>query len=78
MKKMILRKSWLKYFNFDWKLGLFLIIVFAVLRFFIALNNAEYGGNSAIFILFLSMWFVPVILLTSEGRYVIGIRKPDK
>jgi membrane protease YdiL (CAAX protease family) len=78
MQKSVLRKIWSKYFSFDWKLGLFLIVVFAVLRFVIALNNAKYGGNSAIFMLFLSMWFVPVILLTSEGRKTIGIRKPDK
>ncbi len=78
MRKSVLRKVWSKYFSFDWKLGLFLIVVFAVLRFIIALNNAKYGGSSGIFLLFLSMWFVPVILLTSEGRKTIGIRRPDK
>ncbi|MCD7974132.1 MAG: CPBP family intramembrane metalloprotease [Candidatus Azobacteroides sp.] len=78
MKKLILRRFWARYFNFDWKLGLLLICIFVVLRFIIALNNARYGGSSAIFLLFLSMWFVPIIFLTSEGRKAIGIRKPDK
>ncbi len=78
MQKTILRKTWSRYFSFDWKLGLFLITVFAVLRFFIALNNAQYGGSSAIFMLFLSMWFIPIILFTSEGRKAIGIKKPDR
>jgi membrane protease YdiL (CAAX protease family) len=78
MNKPVLRKVWSRHFSFDWRAGLFLIFVFAVLRFVIALNNAVHGGNSAIFVLFLSMWFVPVILLTSEGRRAIGIVKPDK
>lgn len=78
MQKPILRKLWSKYFSFDWKLGLFLIVVFTVLRFIIALSNVVYGASSAIFLLYLSMWLIPIILLNSEGRKYIGIRKPDK
>lgn len=78
MQNPILRKVWSKYFSFDWKLGIFLIVVFTALRFIIALNNVVHGGSSTIFLLYLSMWLIPVILLTSEGRKYIGIRKPDK
>ncbi len=78
MQNSILRKVWSKHFSFDYKLGLFLIVVFTVLRFVIALSNVVYGASSAIFLLYLSMWIMPVILLNSEGRKQIGIRKPDK
>ncbi len=78
IQESLFRKMWSKHLRFDWKLGVFLILVFGVLRFIIALNNAAHGGSSVIFLLYLSMWFIPFILLTSKGRRYIGIRKPDK
>lgn len=78
MQKSLFRKIWSKHLRFDWKLGMFLILVFGVLRFVIALNNAANGGSSTIFFLYLSMWVLPFVFLTSEGRRYIGIRKPDK
>lgn len=78
MENPILRKIWSKYFSFEWKLGLFIIIVYTVLRFTIVLSNVVDGASNVIFLLYLSMWFIPVVLLTRAGRKAIGIRKPDK
>lgn len=78
MENSALRKVWSRFFSFDWKLGLFIIILFTVLRFIVALSNVVDGASSAIFLLYLSMWFIPLVLLTSKGRKYIGIRKPDK
>lgn len=74
----LFRRVWSKYFNFDWRFGVFLILLFAIPRFVIALNNSMHGGSQSIFFLFLSMWFVPFIFLNVRGRRKIGIKKPEK
>lgn len=74
----VFRKMWLGSISFDWKFGVFLILLFAIPRFIIALNNAVHGGSQAIFLLYLSMWFIPFIFLTTKGRRLMGIKKPDK
>lgn len=72
----MLRNIWSRLFRYDWKFGLFLIILFAIPRFMWMINHNESGPNSGIFLMFLTMWFIPLIFLTSKGRKEIGIRKP--
>lgn len=77
MEKQILREFWRKYFKLDWKLGVFLIILFGIPRFILVLHaNSSGGGYGYVSLIFILMWFMPLILLTKDGRRQIGIRKP--
>lgn len=80
MEETALRKFWSRYFKFDWKLGLFIFLLFVIIRYWIVLTAIVDGGEggNGIFILFFLMWFVPFILFTRKGRYEIGIKKPDE
>jgi len=73
-----LRKIWRKIFNLDWKLALFLTLLFGGARFVLVLSGAAGGDNSHVLRLFLVMWLVPVVFLSAKGRKEIGIRKVTK
>lgn len=73
----ILRKGWRPFFRYDWKFGLFLILLFGIPRFFIVLQSYLTKSYAAVAFLFLIMWFTPLIFLTKEGRRYIGMKRPD-
>src|SRR3712207_8644662 len=62
----ILRKGWRPFFRYDWKFGLFLILLFGIPRFFIVLQSYVTKSYAAVAFLFLIMWFTPLIFLTKE------------
>ena len=70
-----LRPSW-KFISYNWKFGLFLILLFGIPRFIMVLNANMSGGYGTVSILFLVMWVTPFIFLSKTGRKEIGIRKP--
>lgn len=63
--------------SFNWKLGLALIFIFGVPRFFAVLNASKTGDYRFTSIVFVVMWIAPFLLLTKQGRTEIGIKKPD-
>ena len=63
--------------SFDWKLGLALIFIFGVPRFFAVLNASKTGDYRFTSIIFVVMWILPFLLLTKQGRAEIGIKKPN-
>jgi len=67
-----------KLFNFNWQLGLTLILLFGIPRFFIVLNANQTGNYNFTSIIFLIMWITPFILLNRKGRNFIGIKKIKK
>lgn len=72
-----LRSIW-KFFPYNYKFGLFLILLFGIPRFILVLDaNSSGGGYGYVSIIFILMWFTPFILLSKEGRKNIGIRKPQ-
>lgn len=73
-----LRKFWLRFFNYNWKFGLFLILLFGIPRFILVLHANMAGGYGTAFIIFFIMWFAPLIFLTRQGRRNIGIKRPEK
>ena len=78
MHEIVLRKFWSRYFNLDWKLGVFIFLLFVAIRYWLVFGIVMHGGGgNSLFLLFLSMWFVPFILFTRRGRNQIGIRKPN-
>jgi len=73
-----LRPFWNRYFKFDWKFGLFLLLIVCVPRFILVLNANEAGNYSFIGLIMFISALVPFIFLTKYGRRQIGIRKAKK
>lgn len=70
-----LRPIW-RFLSYNWKLGLFLILLFGIPRFILVLEANALGGYGNVSFVFILMWFVPFILLSKKGRQYIGIKKP--
>jgi len=73
-----LRKFWLRFFKYNWKFGLFLILLFGIPRFILVLHANVTGGYNTAFIIFVFMWFAPFVFLTKQGRHDMGIKRPAK
>ena len=71
-----LKKFWGNHFQFNWKLGVFLILLFGIPRFVIVLQSYVDRSYGTVMFVFLSMWIVPFILLTKYGRKGIGLKRP--
>lgn len=72
-----LRKTWSHIFDYNWKFGLFLILLFGIPRFILVLQTNVGGGYGTVSLLFILMWFTPFIFLTKQGRKNIGFGKPQ-
>lgn len=72
-----LRKFWLRYFQYNWKFGLFLILLFGIPRFILVLQANMSGTYNYAFIIFFLMWFTPIIFLTKQGRKSISLNRPN-
>jgi uncharacterized protein len=71
-----LRPFWHKLFNFDWKFGLFLILIVCIPRFILVLNANASGNNNSVGLIMAISAIAPFIFLTQYGRKEIGITKP--
>jgi len=73
-----LKPFWNRYFKFDWKFGLFLLVIVCVTRFVLVLKANETGNYSLIgLIMFLSA-IIPFVFLSKYGRNQIGIKTTKK
>ncbi len=72
----ILRPLWARFFQYNWKFGLFLIFLFGIPRFALVLQANMSSGYNKAFIIFFLMWFTPLIFLTRKGRREMGIKRP--
>ncbi len=73
-----LKPIWRKAFHFDWKFGLFLLVVVCVPRFILVLHANTTGNYSSIGLVMVVSAIAPFIFLTKYGRNKIGINKPRK
>jgi uncharacterized protein len=73
-----LKPFWNRIFNFDWKFGLFLVLIICIPRFILVLHANAVGNYSAIGIIMVISAIAPFIFLTTFGRKRIGIIKPKK
>lgn len=73
----ILRKYWSSIFQYNWVFGLFLILLFGIPRFVLVLHSNVIKSYGFVMLVFVVMWFVPLIFLTKSGRKYIGIRLPN-
>jgi membrane protease YdiL (CAAX protease family) len=62
--------------NFDWRLGLFLVVVFAIFRFTAVLYGIQSGDNKYLSFIFIVMLALPFLILSKNGREYIKIKKP--
>ncbi len=73
-----LRPFWRKAFEFNWKFGLFLILIICIPRFILVLRANVTGNYGSIGLVMLVSAVAPFIFLTKFGRIKIGIIKPQK
>lgn len=73
-----LKPFWKNIFNFDWKFGLFLILIICVPRFLLVLNANVTANYSYIGLIMAVSAIAPFIFLSKQGRREIGIRKTNK
>lgn len=75
---MELRNFWNRYFTYNWKFGLFLILVICIPRFYFVLRANQTASYSAIGLIMFVSALVPFIFLGKNGLKQIGISKTGK
>ena len=73
----MLRTFWQKIFKYNYVFGLVLILLVGIPRFFIVIQANVTGNYNLVPVVFLFMWFSPLIFLTKNGRRSIGIKRPS-
>jgi uncharacterized protein len=73
-----LKPFWHKFFDFNWKFGLFLIIIICIPRFLLVLNANASGNYAPLGIVMVISAIVPFIFLNKYGRGKIGIKTSKK
>ncbi len=71
-----LRPFWQRFFRFDWKFGLGLVLAVCIPRFVLVLRANQIGDYSSIGIIMTISALVPFLFLSREGRRKIGITPP--
>lgn len=73
-----LRPIWNRFFSFDWKVGLFLILIVCIPRFALVLYANVFGNYGSIGLIMTISAIVPFIFLSKYGQKEIGITKSKK
>jgi len=73
-----LKPIWQKLFSFDWKFGLFLILIVCIPRFALVLNANTTGNYGSIGMIMFVSALAPFLFLSKYGRKEIGLTKPNK
>jgi membrane protease YdiL (CAAX protease family) len=73
-----LRPLWNRLIAYNWKFGLFLLLLICAPRFVLVLNANEIGNYSSIGLIMFISALIPFIFLNKYGRRQIGIRKTNK
>jgi membrane protease YdiL (CAAX protease family) len=73
-----LRPAWRSAFNFNWKFGLFLIVIVCIPRFILVLYANVSGNYGAIGMVMVVSALAPFIFLSRQGRQSVGMTWPGK
>jgi len=73
-----LKPFWNRYFKFNWKFGLFLLLIVCIPRFILVLNANETGNYSLIGLVMFISALIPFLFLSNYGRKKIGIKTTKK
>lgn len=68
-----LKPFWRRYFSFNWKFGLFLILLVCIPRFVLVLRANAIGSYGAIGLVMILSALAPFVFLTKMGRQDIGM-----
>lgn len=71
-----LKPFWSKIFNFNWKFGLFLILIICIPRFILVLHANETASYGYIGLIMVISAISPFVFLSKFGIQKIGIKKP--
>ena len=72
-----LRPFWRKFFSFNWKFGLLLILLICIPRFILVLQANVSANYGYIGLIMVASAITPFIFLNKFGRNKIGLRKPN-
>lgn len=70
-----LKPLWSNIFNFDWKFGLFAILLMCIPRVILVLHGNVIGNMQYVGITMVIMAIAPLVFLSKYGREKIGIKK---
>lgn len=73
-----LKLFWNRFFKFDWKFGLFLLLIICIPRFFLVLKANETGNYGFIGMVMVISAIIPFIFLNKYGRKQIGLSKTNR
>jgi membrane protease YdiL (CAAX protease family) len=73
-----LRPIWHKIFSFDWKFGLFLILIICIPRFILVLQANSGGNYGSIGLIMLASAILPFVFLNKYGQKEIGVTATRK
>jgi len=71
-----LRPFWSRIFRFNWRFGLFLIIIICIPRFLLVLHANIIGSYGSIGLIMFISAVAPFLFLTKYGQREIGLVKP--
>ena len=71
-----LRPFWNKLFSYDWKFGLFLILIICIPRFILVLIANSSGNYGSIGLIMTVSAIAPFVFLSKYGQTKIGVTKP--
>lgn len=71
-----LKSFWSRFFDFNWKFGLFLILFVCIPRFILVLHANSSGSYGSIGLIMTISALAPFLFLNKYGRKEIGIKKP--
>jgi uncharacterized protein len=71
-----LKPFWNRFFDFDWKFGLSLIVLICIPRFLLVMHANASGNYASIGLIMAISAFVPFIFLSQYGQGKIGLTKP--
>jgi len=71
-----LRNFWKSILNFNWKFGLFLVLIICVPRFIMVLHANQYADYRFIGLIMLVSFIIPFVFLNKRGLKAIGWNKP--
>lgn len=71
-----LKPFWSRFFDFNWKFGLFLILIVCIPRFILVLHANSSGSYGSIGLIMTISAIAPFLFLNKYGRKEIGIKKP--
>lgn len=72
-----LKSFWSRFFDFNWKFGLFLVLIVCIPRFILVLFANSSGNYKFIGLIMVISAIAPFLFLTKLGRKEIGIAKPQ-